>query len=61
MVSTHDLALAEIVDQLEKRAANVHFEDQLTDGMVDFDCRPRPKVVPRGNGLVRDAATRHLH
>lgn len=52
MVSTHDLALAEIVDRLSPRVANVHFEDQLTDGQVAFDYRLRPGVVPRGNGLV---------
>jgi hypothetical protein len=52
MVSTHDLALAEIVDRLGPTAANVHFEDQLKDGQVTFDYRLRPGVVPRGNGLV---------
>lgn len=52
MVSTHDLALAEIVDRLGPRAANVHFEDELTDGQVRFDYRLRPGIVPRGNGLV---------
>jgi DNA mismatch repair ATPase MutS len=52
MVSTHDLALAEIVDRLGPRAANVHFEDQLADGKVSFDYQLRPGVVPRGNGLV---------
>jgi hypothetical protein len=52
MVSTHDLALAEIVEQLGARAANVHFEDQIADGRVSFDYRLRPGVVPRGNGLV---------
>ncbi|HEX3152201.1 MAG TPA: hypothetical protein VHR66_29275 [Gemmataceae bacterium] len=52
MVSTHDLALAEIVDRLGKRAENVHFEDQISDGRVSFDYRLRPGVVPRGNGLV---------
>jgi hypothetical protein len=52
MVSTHDLALAEIVDRLGPTAANVHFEDQLKDGQVTFDYRLRPGVVPRGNGIV---------
>jgi hypothetical protein len=52
LVSTHDLALAEIVDTLGPRAQNVHFEDQLADGRVSFDYRLRPGVVPRGNGLV---------
>ena len=32
LVTTHDLALAEIADALAPRAANVHFEDQLEDG-----------------------------
>jgi DNA mismatch repair ATPase MutS len=52
MESTHDLALAEIVDQLRAHAANVHFEDQIADGRVSFDYRLRPGVVPRGNGLA---------
>ena len=52
MVSTHDLALAQIVDRLGPKAANVHFEDQLEDGQVRFDYRLREGVVPRGNGLV---------
>jgi hypothetical protein len=52
MVSTHDLALSEIVDRLGPKAANVHFEDQLQNGQVVFDYRLRPGVVPRGNGLV---------
>jgi hypothetical protein len=52
MVSTHDLALAEIVDRLGPKAANVHFEDQIADNRVSFDYRLRPGVVPRGNGLV---------
>jgi len=52
IVSTHDLALAEIADRLGPRAANVHFEDQMIDGQVRFDYQLRPGVVPRGNGLV---------
>jgi hypothetical protein len=52
MATTHDLALAEIAEKLKPRAANVHFEDQLTDGQIRFDYRLRPGVVPKGNGLV---------
>ena len=52
LITTHDLALAEIADRLEPRAANVHFEDQLVDGRITFDYRLRPGVVPKGNGLV---------
>jgi len=52
MVSTHDLTLAEIVEQLGPKAANVHLEDQLVHGQLQFDYRLRAGVVPRGNGLV---------
>ncbi len=52
LITTHDLALAEIADRLEPRAANVHFEDQLVDGRMTFDYRLRPGVIPKGNGLV---------
>ena len=52
MVSTHDLALAEIVDRLGAGGSNVHFEDQLSGDQVSFDYRLRSGIVPRGNGLV---------
>lgn len=52
LVSTHDLALTEIVERLGDKASNVHFEDQFTEGKLSFDYRLRPGVVPRGNGLV---------
>ena len=42
LVTTHDLALAAIVDQLAPVAENVHFEDQLEDGVMHFDYRMRP-------------------
>jgi hypothetical protein len=29
LVTTHDLALAQIAEELSPRAANVHFEDHL--------------------------------
>ena len=49
--TTHDLALAEIADQLKGRAINVHFEDHLEGGQIRFDYRLRPGVVARGNAL----------
>ncbi len=52
LITTHDLALAEIAERLGTQAANVHFEDQLIDGRLHFDYRLRPGVVPKGNGLV---------
>ena len=49
LVTTHDLALAEIADE---RIANVHFEDQVIDGRMHFDYRMRPGVVTRSNALA---------
>ena len=51
LLTTHDLALAEIADTLGPRAANVHFEDHLEDGKLCFDYRLRPGVVQKSNAL----------
>ena len=51
LITTHDLALARIVDELAPRAANVHFEDHFEDGRMRFDYRLRPGVVQRSNAL----------
>ena len=51
LVTTHDLALTEIVESLENRAANAHFEDHLEDGRMTFDYRLRPGVVRKSNAL----------
>jgi DNA mismatch repair ATPase MutS len=52
LVTTHDLALTRLADVLAPHAVNVHFADQLTDGVMTFDYRMRPGVVPSGNGLA---------
>jgi MutS-like protein len=52
MVTTHDLALAEIAGSLDGRAVNVHFEDHLEGGEMRFDFRLRPGVVTRSNALA---------
>ncbi len=52
LVTTHDLALAEIAERLAPRAANVHFEDQLIDGTMHFDYTMRPGVVRHSNALA---------
>ena len=52
LVTTHDLALAQIADDLGARAANVHFEDQVVGGAIHFDFRMRPGVVTRSNALA---------
>jgi len=51
LVTTHDLSLASIADALAPRAANVHFEDQVVGGAIQFDYRMRPGVVTRSNAL----------
>ena len=51
LVTTHDLALAEIADNLAPRAANVHFEDRLEAGKLYFDYLLRSGVVRRSNAL----------
>jgi hypothetical protein len=51
LVTTHDLALSRIGDELAPAAANVHFEDRLENGRLVFDYRVRPGVVERSNAL----------
>ena len=51
LVTTHDLALARIAEDLGSRAANMHFEDELRDGELIFDYTLRPGVVERSNAL----------
>lgn len=52
LITTHDLALTEVADLLAPRAANVHFQDQFEGGLMTFDYRLRPGVVPRSNALA---------
>ena len=51
LVTTHDLALTALVDDLQPHGLNVHFEDQLEDGVMSFDYHLRPGPVTRGNAL----------
>lgn len=51
LVTSHDLALAEIAVSLAPRAANVHFEDHLEEGRIAFDYRLKPGPVQKGNAL----------
>ena len=55
LASTHDLALTQIADELNGLGANVHFEDQLIDGVMSFDYKMQPGVVTHSNaiGLMR--------
>ena len=51
LITTHDLALAHIADELSGRARNVHFADTLQHGELHFDYRLQPGVVERSNAL----------
>jgi hypothetical protein len=51
LITTHDLALADIAGALGERAANVHFEDHIEDGRMVFDYAMRPGVVRKSNAI----------
>jgi hypothetical protein len=51
LITTHDLALADVADELGESAANVHFEDQIEDGKISFDYHMRPGVVRKSNAI----------
>jgi DNA mismatch repair ATPase MutS len=51
IVTTHDLALTEIVKSMGSKALNCHLEDELIDGQLHFDYRIKPGVVQRSNAL----------
>jgi DNA mismatch repair ATPase MutS len=51
LVTTHDLALTRIADDLDG-AANMHFEDRFEEGRMKFDYRLRPGPATRGNALA---------
>jgi hypothetical protein len=52
MVTTHDLALADIVSTFNGQASNVHFEDHLEAGEIRFDYHLRQGIVTRSNALA---------
>jgi DNA mismatch repair ATPase MutS len=51
LLTTHDLALAEIAAPLGATAANFHFEDHLENGKLRFDHRLSPGIVQTSNAL----------
>jgi hypothetical protein len=52
LITTHDLALTAIADDLSGRAANVHFEEWFDAGEMRFDYRLKPGRVTRSNALA---------
>jgi DNA mismatch repair ATPase MutS len=51
LVTTHDLGVAEAENRFNGKVENVHFSDQLVDGLLQFDYKVRPGVVQRSNAL----------
>ena len=51
LITTHDLALARVADELAPKVENVHFQDQLDEGRMRFDYKLWPGVVTRSNAL----------
>jgi hypothetical protein len=51
LVTTHDLALTDIVGPLNGGVRNVHFQDELENGKIRFDYKLRDGVVTKSNGL----------
>ena len=51
LITTHDLALAEIVTGIGPSAVNVHFADHFENGQMRFDYKMRPGVVEHSNAL----------
>jgi hypothetical protein len=52
LVSTHDLALAEIGGSLNGQLYNVHFQEEFENGRMNFDYKLRAGVVTKSNGLA---------
>jgi DNA mismatch repair ATPase MutS len=51
LVSTHDLALTAIPQEIGSKAINCHFEDHLKDGELRFDYKLYPGIVQTSNAL----------
>lgn len=52
LVTTHDLSLTRIANELGGNAANVHFADHFESGVMTFDYRLNPGVVRNSNALA---------
>jgi hypothetical protein len=52
LVSTHDLALAEIGNALNGHLCNVHFQEDFKDGKMHFDYKLQEGMVTKSNGLA---------
>jgi hypothetical protein len=51
LLTTHDLALAQLDEDAGAAVRNVHFEDRITNGKMEFDYHLLPGVVTHSNAL----------
>lgn len=51
LVTTHDLALAELAQAFPEHVRNVHFQETFESGKLHFDYRLREGVVTTSNGI----------
>jgi predicted ATPase len=51
-ITTHDLALAHIEEELGGRASNAHFDDRIVNGEMIFDYHLRDGIVTHSNALA---------
>jgi DNA mismatch repair ATPase MutS len=51
LITTHDLALANIQQDVRSGVANVHFEDHMNGTEMLFDYKLKPGVVARSNAI----------
>jgi hypothetical protein len=52
IVTTHDLALAKIVDDFGSAAINMHFEDHIENGKIAFDYKLKSGVIQKSNAIA---------
>jgi DNA mismatch repair ATPase MutS len=52
LITTHDLALTQVADQVAPPGVNFHFEDQLVGDKLSFDYQLQPGVVKKSNALA---------
>lgn len=52
IITTHDLALSKIVDDLAPAATNMHFEDHIENGKIAFDYKLKSGVIQKSNAIA---------
>jgi hypothetical protein len=52
LITTHDLALTRVADELAPRAVNAHFDDRFERGEIQFDYVMKPGPVTHSNAIA---------